>query len=91
MIKIDSTRTACFKYGGSNKFSPKSFMSGSSVGHINLNAVSKDVLFAQIRMFRELMFSVDTTTWLEMVVQKCGPNGQHKQQYHGRKIWVALC
>ncbi len=47
-----------FKYAGSNKFNSKSFKSGHSVGYIDLNAISKDVLFAQIRILRELMFSV---------------------------------
>ncbi len=32
--------------------------SGSGVGFINLNTVTKEVLFAQIRMLRKLMFDV---------------------------------
>ncbi len=46
------------KYEGNKKFNPKSFMSGSSVGYINLSAVTNELLFAQIRMIRELMFNV---------------------------------
>ncbi len=46
------------KYTGVEKFNPKSFQSGSSIRFIDLNAVTNEVLFAQIRMFRELMFDV---------------------------------
>ncbi len=45
-----------YKYKGDDKFKPKSFKSGSSVGYIDLNTAS--VLFAQIRMLKELMFDV---------------------------------
>ncbi len=47
------------KYTGVEKFNPKSFQSGSSVGFINLNTVTNEVLFAQIRMLRGLIFDVD--------------------------------
>ncbi len=47
-----------YKYSGVEKFNPKSFQSGSSVGFIDLNAATKEVLFSQIRMLRELMFDV---------------------------------
>ncbi len=46
------------KYTGVEKFNPKSFQSGSSVGFIDMNTVTNEVLFAQIRMLRELMFDV---------------------------------
>ncbi len=46
------------KYEGDEKFNPKSFKSGSSVGYINHSEVTNGVLFAQIRMLRELMFDV---------------------------------
>ncbi len=46
------------KYTCVEKFNPKSFQSGSSVGFIDLNTVTNEVLFAQIRMLRELMFDV---------------------------------
>ncbi len=47
-----------YKYKGDEKFNPKSFKSGSSVGYIDLNTTSEEVLFAQIRMLKELMFDV---------------------------------
>ncbi len=43
-------------YKGNEKFNPKSFKSGSSVGYINQSEVTNGVLFAQIRMLREIMF-----------------------------------
>ncbi len=46
------------KYTGIEKFNPKSFKSGSSVGFIDQNTAPYEVLFAQIRMLRELMFDV---------------------------------
>ncbi len=46
------------KYTGVEKFNPKIFQSGSSVGFIDLNGVTNEVLFAQIRILRELMFDV---------------------------------
>ncbi len=46
------------KYTGAEKFNPRSSQSGSSVGFIDLNTETKEVLFAQIRMLRELMFDV---------------------------------
>ncbi len=46
------------KYTGVEKFNPKNFQSGSSVGFIDMNTVTNEVLFAQIRMLRELMFDV---------------------------------
>ncbi len=46
------------KYEGDEKFNPKSFRSGSSVGHINLLDVTHEVLFAQIGILRELMFDM---------------------------------
>ncbi len=46
------------KYTGIEQFNPKSFKSGSSIGFIDLNAVSHEVLFAQIRILKELMFNV---------------------------------
>ncbi len=46
------------KYEGNEKFNPKSFKSGSSVGYINLSEVKHEVLFAQIGMLREPMFDV---------------------------------
>ncbi len=46
------------KYTGTEKFNPKSFQSGSSVGFIDLNTATEEVLFAQIRMLREHMFDV---------------------------------
>ncbi len=45
-------------YTGVEKFNPKSFQSGSSVGFIDLNTVINEVLFTQIRMLREVMFDV---------------------------------
>ncbi len=36
------------KYEGDEKFIPKNFKSCSSVGYINLSAVTNEVLFAQI-------------------------------------------
>ncbi len=47
-----------YKYKGDEKFNPKSFKSGSSVGYIDLNTASEEVLFTQIRMLKELMFYV---------------------------------
>ncbi len=47
-----------YKYEGDEKFNPKSFKSGSSVGYIDRSKVTDEVLFAQIRMLRELMFNV---------------------------------
>ncbi len=46
------------KYEGDEKFNPKSFKSGSSVRYIDRSKVTDEVLFAQIRMLRELMFDV---------------------------------
>ncbi len=46
------------KYTGVKILNPKSFQSGSSFGFIDLNTPTKEVLFAQIRMLRELMFDV---------------------------------
>ncbi len=47
-----------YKSVGDDKFNPKSFKSGSSVGYINLSKVTPEVLFAHIRMLKELMFDV---------------------------------
>ncbi len=47
-----------YKYKGDEKFNPKSFKSGSSVGYIDLNKATEEVSFAQIRMLKELMFDV---------------------------------
>ncbi len=46
------------KYKGNEKFNHKSFKSGSSVGYITYSEVTNEVLFAQIRMLKELMFNV---------------------------------
>ncbi len=46
------------KYTGTEKFNPKSFKRGSSVGFIDLNTVTEEVMFTQIRIFREHMFDV---------------------------------
>ncbi len=46
------------KYTWVVKFNPKSFQSGASVGFIDLNSTTNKVLFAQIRMLRELMFDI---------------------------------
>ncbi len=46
------------KYTGTAKFNPKSFQSGSSAGFIDRNRATMEVLFAQIRILRELMFYV---------------------------------
>ncbi len=46
------------KNAGDEKFNPKSFKSGSSVGYIDLDTVLYEVKFAQIRMLRELMFDI---------------------------------
>ncbi len=46
------------KYTGVEKSNPKSFQSGSNVGFIDLNTVTNEVLFTQIRMLREVIFDV---------------------------------
>ncbi len=46
------------KYDGNMKFNPKSFKSGQSFGYINVNVLSFNLLFAQVRMLKELMFNV---------------------------------
>ncbi len=46
------------KHTETEKLNPKSFQSDSSVGFIDLNTSTREVLFAQIRMLRELMFDV---------------------------------
>ncbi len=46
------------QYEGDEKLNSKSFNSGSSVGYIDLNTATDEVLFAQIRMVKELMFNV---------------------------------
>ncbi len=82
------------KYTGMEKFNPKSFQSGSSVGFINLNTVTNEVIFAQIRMLENLCsmsFLLDMIIWSETEARKCGPNGQNRWQYCGRNIWNALC
>ncbi len=38
------------KYEGDEKFNPKSFKSGSSVGYIDVEEVSYELKFAQLRM-----------------------------------------
>ncbi len=57
LLKIDSQsakdrlhKDDAHMYKGDEKFNPKSFKSGSSVGYINLNTATEEVLFAQIRM-----------------------------------------
>ncbi len=45
-------------YAGNEKFNPNSFKSGSIVGNINLNTATDEVLFAQIRTLKELIFNV---------------------------------
>ncbi len=72
------------KYTGVEKFNPKSFQSGSSVGFIYLKTVTNDVLFAQIRMFRELMFDVITLSRYDHLVGNGG-----LKVYRGRSIWNA--
>ncbi len=78
------------KYTGVEKFNAKSFQSGSSVGFIDLNTVTNEVMFAQIRMLRELMFDVIPLSRYDHLVgnggRKCGPNGQHRWQYCGWSI-----
>ncbi len=54
-----------------------SFKSGSSVGYIDLNTASEDVLFAQIRMLKELMFDVILLSRYNHLVR----NG-------GSKVWL---
>ncbi len=40
------------------KFNPKTFKSAQSAGYINVEVMSYDLLFAQVRMLKELMFDV---------------------------------
>ncbi len=60
------------KYTGVEKFNPKSVQSGSSVGFIDLNTVTNEVLFAQIRMLRELMFDVVLRSRYDHLVRNGG-------------------
>ncbi len=62
------------KYEGDEKFNPKSFKSGSSVGYIDRSAVTDEVLFAQIRMLRELMFNVVPLSRYNHLVGNGGSN-----------------
>ncbi len=64
------------KYTDVERFNPKSFQSGSSIGFINLNTVTDELLFAQIRMLRELMFDVIPLNRYDHLVR----NG-------GSKVW----
>ncbi len=45
-------------YRGDEKFNPKSFKCGSSVGYIDLSVTSEDVIYHQIAMLNELIFDV---------------------------------
>ncbi len=45
------------QYDGANKFNPKSFKLGQSVGYIDVEAMSYDLLFTQVSMLKELMFN----------------------------------
>ncbi len=64
------------KYTGVMKFNPKSFQSVSSIRFIDLNSTTNKVLFAQIRMLRELIFDVIPLSQYDHLVR----NG-------GSKVW----
>ncbi len=73
------------KYTGFQIFNPKSFNSGSSIGFIDLNTASYEVLFAQIRMLREHMFDVIPLSRYDNLVG----NGVSKVWYK-RRAWTAV-
>ncbi len=60
------------KYTGVEKFNHKSFQLGSRVGFIDPNAVTNEVLFAQIRMLIELMFDVIPLSRYDHLVRNGG-------------------
>ncbi len=60
------------KYEGDVKFNPKSFRSGQSVGYINVDVVSFELLFAQVRMMKELMFNVISLKMYNYLVGNVG-------------------
>ncbi len=60
------------KYSGTDKFNPKSSKSGTSVGYIDLNTASSEVVFAQIRMLREVMFDVIPMSRYNHLVRNSG-------------------
>ncbi len=45
------------KYDGAMKFNLESFISAQSVGYLDVEALSYDLQFAQVRMLKELMFN----------------------------------
>ncbi len=60
------------KYKGAEKLNPNSFKSGSSVGYIDLTTAPDEVVFAQIRMLRELMFNVIPLSRYNHLVRNSG-------------------
>ncbi len=73
------------KYTGVEKFKPKSFQSSSSVGFIDLNTVTNEVLFVQIRMLRELMFNIIPLSRYDHPVRNGGSKVWSKQT-----AWTAV-
>ncbi len=65
------------KYEGDEKFNPKSFKSGPSVGYIDVEEVSYELKLAQVRILQELMFDVIPLSRYNHLVR----NG-------GSKVWV---
>ncbi len=49
---------ASHKYDGNMKFNPKSFKSGQNIGYHDVDVVLYGLLFAQVRMLKELMVDV---------------------------------
>ncbi len=60
------------KYTGVTKFNPKSFKSGTSVGYINVRESSFELLFAQVKMAMDKMFTVLRLSRFNHLVSKGG-------------------
>ncbi len=77
------------KYRGDVKFNPTSFRSGPSVGYINFDLVSFELLFAQVRMTKELMFDILSLSRFNHLVGNGGSKVWSKQTAQTAVPWRA--
>ncbi len=75
------------KYMGDVKCNPKSFKSDPTVGYINLDIVSFDLIFAQIRMTKELRFDVLPLSRFNHLVRSGGSKVWAKQTAQTTVPW----
>ncbi len=62
------------KYTSNVMFNPKIFKSGPSIGYINIDIASFELLFAQVRMTMELMFDIIPLSRFNHLLENGGSN-----------------